>query len=187
MRQRDFGRQGKGQRGEAEQHCAAGRRFAPRRRKTERRPWRSARHRQPLPDHARRLNRLLGLNCMHRWSMVGCQDGPDDGCSDDIPVRLLGPARRSVFWRVMTCPAAEFFCRRDRERVRSSGVAASHLSRRLSSHCQDSSGGSPQSTSRMRLAMETASANSPLMPSAWPKSTKPASCTPRPAGMTNAR
>ena len=48
------------------------------------------------------------------------------------------------------------------------------------------SAGTPHNTSRIRFAMDTARASSLLMPSAWPNSTKPASCTPSPAGTMNA-
>src|SRR3984885_11547789 len=66
-------------------------------------------------------------------------------------------------------------------------LGAAARSRRASSHCHDSSGGTPHSTSRIRLTAETASASSVLIPTAWPNTTSAASCTPRPAGTMKAR
>src|SRR5580693_3852458 len=62
-----------------------------------------------------------------------------------------------------------------------------HRSRAASRHCQEIRAGTPHSTSRMRLAIETANASSLLIPKVCPNRTNAASCTPSPAGITKAR
>src|SRR5216684_4427557 len=109
-------------------------------------------------------------------------DEERDGVLEDMPRQRIRWVQRGFSRRAseIDCPAVP----RIQESARG-GVEP--WSRRPSSHCQDIRAGRPHSTSRIRLAMETASANSLLMPRACPNRTRPASCTPIPAGTTNAK
>src|SRR5882757_4111776 len=132
-------------------------------------------------------NRVIGAAGMARQTFGAGERGKED---DGITAELnIVPERRLP--RVAEMRLGRIECERfERGQIDGENFSVHEQtlrSRRPSNHCQESSDGRPHSTSRTRFAMETASANSPLIPRALPNNTNVASCTPRPAGTTKAK